>query len=537
MQMPTALSDLLAPGGRRWLALAVVCMAQLMIVLDTTIVNVALPAIQHDLHFTQGDLTWVVNAFLITCGSLLLLAGRLSDLIGRKRLFITGVVLFTAASALCGLASSQYFLIGARAFQGVGAALQSSVILAIIVTEFSHPDERAKAMSAYVFTAVAGGSLGLLAGGLLTEALSWHWIFFVNLPIGLATVAAGRALIPHDGAIEPGERVDYLGSVLVTGSLMLAVYAILQATNHGWGSLQVLGFGGVAAVLMAAFLAVEARVSNPIMPLRILRLRGLVGGSVIRALLVTGMYSTFFLGTIYLEHVLHYSAVAAGAAFLPWTLTVAALSLGITARLIKRFGAMRVLVAGMTAVIAGLVLLAGTTPETAFMPRLFIAFFAIGLGIGTAFMPLMTVAMADVPAADAGLGSGLTTLSQQVGGALGLAVLGTIATSHTRALLDQHTGATAALVSGDHLAYVVGAFCVLAAIALSLVLLRGPRPQAAPAIAIAIEAADDTPGLELDPHRGERLSGRFTRVRGARGFQPARRNGERAPLPAQDSQE
>jgi MFS family permease len=284
---------------------------------------------------------------------------------------------------------------------------------------------------------------------------------------------------------------------------------------------------------MAAFLAVEARVKNPIMPLRILRLRGLVGGSVILALLYTGKYSTFFLGTIYLEHVLHYSAVAAGAAFLPWTLTVAALSLGITARLIKRFGAMRVLVAGMTAVIGGLVLLAGTTPETAFMPRLFVAFFLIGLGIGSSFMPLMTVAMADVPAADAGLGSGLTTLSQQVGGALGLAVLGTIATSHTHALLAEHTGATAALVGGDHLAYLVGAFCVFAAIGLSLVLLRTPRPAAAPAV--EIEAAEAAPGV--DPHRSERLSGRFTRVRGARGFQPARANGERAPLRAQDSQE
>jgi EmrB/QacA subfamily drug resistance transporter len=541
--MPTAHSDsdTSRNGRRRWLALVVVCMAQLMIVLDTTIVNVALPVIQHDLRFTQGNLTWVVNAFLITCGSLLLLAGRLSDLIGRRRLFIAGVLLFTTASALCGLAPSQYFLIAARALQGVGAALQSSVILAIIVTEFPGPDERAKAMSAYVFTAVAGGSLGLLAGGVLTEALSWHWIFFVNLPIGLATVAAGRALIPRDPPAQSRERVDYLGSVLVTASLMLAVYAIVQATTHGWGSLQVLGFGAIAATLMAAFIAVQARVANPIMPLRILRLRRLIGGGVVRALLVTGMYSNFFLGTIYLERVLHYSAVAAGAAFLPWTLTVAALSLGVTARLMRRYGPMRVLVAGMTAVIGGLVVLAGTGPHTSFFPTLFIAFFAFGLGIGSAFMPLMTMAMAEVPAADAGLGSGITTLSQQVGGAVGLAALGTIATSHTRALAAHHVRATAALLGGDHLAYVIGAVCVLGAIALSLVVLRAPQERAEGvaepvAIRVAVAAAVEQPP-EAEPHRDRRLNRGLTRVRGARGHQPAARRGERTPLRSPDSPE
>ena len=278
----------LSPARQRWATLLVVCLAQLMIVLDVTIVNVALPSIQHDLHFSQANLTWVVSAFLITFGSLLLLAGRLGDLVGRKRVFLAGVVLFTGASMLCGVASSQGFLIGARFLQGVGAAAQASVILAIIVTEFPEPAERARAMSAYVFVSVAGGSLGLLAGGLLTQALSWHWIFFVNVPIGLATLALGRLIIPADRGLGLGHGVDWLGSLLVTASLMSAIYAIVGATAHGWISLQVLGFGGLATVLMAAFVALEARIANPIMPLRILAVRGMVPANLVRGFLVTG---------------------------------------------------------------------------------------------------------------------------------------------------------------------------------------------------------------------------------------------------------
>src|SRR5437764_1730275 len=260
----------LSPERRRWASLMVVCLAQLMIVLDVTIVNVALPAIQHDLHFTQGNLTWVVNAFLVTFGSFLLLAGRLADLFGRRRVFLAGVLVFTIASAVCGLAPDQGVLIAARFIQGFGAAVQASVILAIIVTEFPEPGDRARAMSAYVFVAVAGGSLGLLAGGALTEVLSWHWIFFVNLPVGVATIALGKALIPVDNGLGSAGGVDWLGSILVTAPLMTAICAILQATGHGWGSNQVLGFGALAAALMAAFVTVEARIANPIMPFRIL---------------------------------------------------------------------------------------------------------------------------------------------------------------------------------------------------------------------------------------------------------------------------
>ncbi|MEA2459216.1 MAG: hypothetical protein QOC95_2188 [Thermoleophilaceae bacterium] len=469
----------LTPDRRRWASLFVVCLAQLMIVLDVTIVNVALPSIQRDLHFSQANLTWVVNAFLVTFGSLLLLAGRLGDLAGRKRVFLAGVITFTVASLACGIAPTQGVLIAARFLQGIGAAAQASVILAIIITEFPEVAERARAMSAYVFVSVAGGSLGLLAGGLLTEALSWHWVFFVNLPIGLATLALGNALIRADRGLGFGHGVDWLGSLLVTASLMSGIYAIIQATTHGWLSTAVLEFGVLAVLLMAAFISLEARIQNPIMPLRILRLPGLVNASLIRGFLVTGMYSTFFLATLYLEQVRHYSALQTGAAFLPWTITVAVLSQGITARLVARFGPLRVLAAGMASAVAGLLLFSTVGPATDFFPTIFLACFAIGLGIGSAFMPLLTIAMADVPAADAGLGSGITNVSQQISGALGLAVLSTLAAKHTKGLLSAHHGLTSSLIDGYQLAFLVGAATIAVGIALAFPLLRPrvPRPE------------------------------------------------------------
>ena len=479
MQLVSTSASSLSDDRRRWATLIIVCFAQLMIVLDVTIVNVALPAIQHDLGFSQANLTWVVNAFLVTFGSLLLLAGRLGDLLGRRRVFLAGLVTFTAASLLCGVASTQAELIGARLLQGVGAAAQGSVILAIIVTEFPSATERARAMSAYVFVSVAGGSLGLLAGGLLTQALSWHWVFFVNLPIGVVAFALGRAFIRADRGRGLEHGVDWLGSLLVTASLMSAIYAIVGATTHGWTSGHVLGTGVLAAVLMSAFIALEARIQNPIMPLRILRVRGLINASVVRGFLVTGMYSTFFLGTLYLEHVRHYSALETGAAFLPWTLTVAVLSRGITARLVTRFGPLPVLTTGMATAAAGLLLFATVGPDTAYFPTVFFACFAIGLGIGNAFMPLLTLAMADVPAADAGLGSGITNVSQQISGAFGLAVLSTIAADHTQGLLSDGTGTTSALIGGYHVAFLAGAIAIVAGIVLATTLLRPRDPKLA----------------------------------------------------------
>ena len=484
---------------RRWITLAIVCLAQLMIVLDVTIVNVALPAIQDDLGFSQSNLTWIVNGFLITFGSLLLLAGRLGDLLGRKRIFLAGLTVFTAASLLCGIAPSQELLVSARFLQGIGAAAQASVILAIIVTEFPEPNERARAMGAYVFVSVAGGSLGLLAGGLLTQALSWHWVFLVNIPIGIATLLAARAQLRTDEGLGLSRGVDWVGSALVTASLMSGSYAIVEVTNNGWGSTQVLGFGALAAILMASFLIVEARIDNPIMPLRILRLHGLISASLIRGFLVVGMYSTFFLVTLYLEQVRGFSALQTGAAFLPWTVTVAILSRGITARLVERFGAIPVLTMGMATTAAGLLLFTSIGPDTAFFPTIFFGSLAIGFGIGNAFMPLLTLAMADVPAADAGLGSGITNVSQQIGGALGLAVLSTVAAEHTQGLIaDGHT-TTNALISGYHLAFFAGAAVIGAGIILAVTLL--PRVAQAEADLGELpprEEAERAQSLELD---------------------------------------
>ena len=490
----------LQPDRRRWATLMIVCLAQLMIVLDVTIVNVALPSIQHDLHFSQGNLTWVVNAFLVTFGSLLLLAGRLGDLLGRKRVFLAGLTIFVAASLMCGLAPSQGALIGARFLQGVGAAAQASVILAIIIADFPEAAERARAMSAYVFVSVAGGSLGLLAGGVLTEILSWHWVFFVNLPIGLLAFALGRTLIRGDEGQGLEHGVDWLGSLLITTALMSGIYAIVEATGHGWGSTDVFGFGALAAVLMAAFLTLESRIENPIMPLRILRLPGLAQASLVRGFLVTGMYSTFFLGTLYLEHVRHYSALQTGAAFLPWTITVAILSRGITARLVQRFGQLPVLVAGMTSAITGLVLFSTVGPQTAFFPTVFLACVAIGLGIGTAFMPLLTIAMADVPTGDAGLASGITNVTQQISGAVGLAVLSTVAANHTKGLLAAHQGHISALTGGYQVAFLVGAVAIATGLVLALVLLRhrDARPELQLAQSPNEADASITPELEIE---------------------------------------
>ncbi len=443
-----------------------------MIVLDTTIVNVALPYIQHDLHFSQGSLTWVINGFLVSFGSLLLLAGRLGDLIGRKTVFLAGLTVFTLASLACGLAPDSGALIAARFVQGVGAALQASVILAIIVTEFPEPADRTRAMSAYVFTAVAGGSLGLLAGGFLTEALNWHWIFFVNIPIGIAALLAGRRLIPNDHGLGIGEGIDWLGSVLVTGSVAAAVYGIIQVTSHGWGSLHVWIPMAAATTLMAAFLTLESRIANPIMPLRILRNRGLVVSSLVRAFMVSGMYGIWFLGTLYLEKILGYGAVDTGLAFLPWTLTVAALALGINRRLTERFGVTPVLIGGLAMAMVGMLIMAFGSAHSSFFPLIFFAMFAMGLGIGNSFTPLMTIAMAKVPQQDAGLGSGIVNVSQQVSAALGLALLATIATNHTHSLINSGVAVPEALLSGYHLAFLFGAGAILVGLIIAALMLR-----------------------------------------------------------------
>jgi len=463
---------------RRWIALAVLCLGQLMMVLDATIVNVALPSIQKDLHFTQSNLTWVLDGYLITFGGFLLLAGRLGDLVGRKRVFLSGLVLFTGASILCGIANSQGLLIGARLLQGVGGAIASSVILAIIVTEFPEKREQAKAMGMYAFVSAGGGSIGLLAGGALTQSLDWHWIFFVNVPIGAVAFLAGSRLIVENKGIGLGGGVDWAGSVLITLATMAGAFAIVKSSEYGLTSARTLGVGGAAVVLLGAFLAFEARVKNPIMPLRILRLRSLMGSSVVRGLLVTGMFSAFFLGSLYLERVLGYDAIETGLAFLPLTALIAIMSMGVAARIVERVGAVNTLAGGLVGIILGL-LLATQGVHASYFPGLFFAFLLLGLGAGSSFLPLLTIGMSDAPQRDAGLASGIINVSVQLFGAIGLATLGTIATDHTKALSSSGHPLASALTGGYHLAYLVAAICVGFGILAALLVLRPPRSTVA----------------------------------------------------------
>src|ERR1700730_11824124 len=479
--MNTNLSTIGGPSSdrRRWLALVVICFGQFMVILDSTIVNVALPAIQRALHFSQADLTWVVNAYLITFGSLLLLAGRAGDLIGRKKVFLAGVTLFTLASVLCGIAQDPTALVVARFLQGAGGALSTGVILALIVTGFPRPLERAQAMSVFTFVIAGGGSIGLLAGGLLTEWINWHWIFFINLPIGIATFISGAVLIDETEGIGLRQGVDIVGSVLVTAAMVLGVYAIVTAAEYGWASAHTLVFGAAALVLLASFLVLESRLANPIMPLRILRIRSLVGASVARAMLATGMFATFFLGTLYLQQVRGYSAFGTGLAFMPWSIALGVLSLGITANLMRRFGPRRLLIPGMLAIISALALMANAGPNASYFPELFIAYILFGIGAGTSFMPLITIAMSEGPAKDAGLASGIANVAMQISAAIGLAALGTISTDHSKALAAQGYSLPIALTAGYQLAFGIAAACVAAGLLVVLVFLRsrGGRVQ------------------------------------------------------------
>jgi EmrB/QacA subfamily drug resistance transporter len=455
-----------AGARRRWIALGVVCMAMLMNTLDGSVVNVALPAIQRDLGIAQADLTWIVNAYLIAFGSFLLLAGRLGDLVGRRRVFLSGVTLFTLASVLCGLAGDEKLLIAARFVQGLGGAVSSSVIIAMIVSEFRDPAERAKAMSAYIFVAVGGGSIGLLVGGLVTHAVNWHWIFYINIPIGVLTLVLGRALLDESEPLGLDKGVDYIGSIAVTAALMLGIYAIVTTPDHGWLSAHTIAYGGAGLALLVLFAVVQMRIANPIMPL--------LSTSIVRGLLATGLFSTFFLGALYLERVRGYSALRTGVAFLPLSLATGVLSLGITARLMTRFGARAVMLPGLVLTALGLLLLSRVGEHSSYKPTMYIALLILGLGAGAAFIPLLAIAMAHVPPADAGLASGIVNVSLQMSGAVGLAVLGTISTDHARSLTADGESLPSALTSGYQLAFLVGASCVALGCVLAYALLRPP---------------------------------------------------------------
>lgn len=484
--MTDAIPTSAPPDRSRWLALVVLCAGMLMIILDGTIVNVALPTIQDDLGFSQSNLAWVVNAYLIPFGGVLLLAGRVGDLIGRRRMFLSGLTLFTTASLLCGLAGSQELLIGARFLQGVGGAMTSAVILGMIVTMFPAPRDQAKAIGIYSFVASAGASIGLLAGGVLTDALSWNWIFFVNVPIGIATGVLALRLLAHEEGIGLQAGADVLGALLVTGGLMLGVYTIVQATDTGWGSGETLGLGVVSIALLVFFVARQATAATPLLPLRLFRSRNVSGANVILMLLVAGMFGMFFLGTLYLERVLGYDAIEIGLAFLPVSLGIGILSLGLSARLGMRFGPRNVLIAGLLGIGAGLALMTQVPVDGDYVANLLPAMVLLGAGAGLSFPAIMTLSMSDATPEDSGLLSGLVNTMQQVGAAVGLAVLATLSTTRTDGLIADGASEASALVDGYTLAFTVAAVLVAGAIVLSVVVLKSPR--AVPAAEAEAEA-------------------------------------------------
>jgi EmrB/QacA subfamily drug resistance transporter len=453
----------------RWLTLYVLCVGMLMIVLDVTVVNVALPSIQEDLHFSPSSLAWVVNAYLIAFGGLLLLAGRFGDLFGRARMFLLGVALFTLASLLCGLAWSQTLLVGARFIQGIGGAMTSAVILGMIVTMFPQPREQAKALGVYAFVASAGGSVGLLAGGVLTQAINWHWIFFVNIPIGIATILFARRLLERDKGIGFEQGADIPGAVLITAALMLGVYTIVKpAAEDGWGAGTTLAFGAGSLLLLAAFIAREATASKPLIPLRIFRSRSLTGANLVQIVSIAGMFGVFFLGALYLRKVLGYDALQIGLAFLPTTIAMGSMSIRFSEPIITRFGARAVLPPGLGLAAAGLALFAIAGVHANYLTGVMPALILIGIGMGACFPALMTIAMAGSTPEDAGLASGLVNTSAQVGGALGLAVLATLSASRTSSLLASGHSTAAALTGGYHLAFWIAVGLVLSGIVIAL---------------------------------------------------------------------
>jgi EmrB/QacA subfamily drug resistance transporter len=480
MQDLTELPALDLPGPRgasanrsRWVALVVLCLGMLMIVLDVTIVNVALPSIQANLGFSQSSLAWVVNAYLIAFGGLLLLAGRLGDLAGRRNVFLAGLGVFTAASLVCGMAVNQEILISARFVQGVGGALTSAVILGMIVTLFPEPQDMAKAIGVYAFVASAGGAIGLLAGGILTQAINWHWIFFVNLPIGIATAALALRVIPRDHGAGLSKGADVAGAALITGAMMLAVFTIVSpSAKDGWLAPQTLTFGAVSLVLLAGFIVRQLTARNPLMPLRILAARNIAGANLIQVLSVAGMFGTFFLGSLYLRLILGYDPLQIGLAFLPVTVTMAILSVRYTERISAKIGARPTILAGLTLIAASLIVFAQAPVHGSYLEYVFPVTLLIGTGAGLAFPTLMTVAMSGVAPADAGLASGLVNTTAQVGGALGLAVLATVSAGRTSTLAAHGAGTMAALTSGYHLAFWIAAALAAAAIAVAASVLR-----------------------------------------------------------------
>jgi EmrB/QacA subfamily drug resistance transporter len=463
----------IADTRKKWLALVVLAMGDLLIVLDISIVNVALPSIRQDLGFSEASLAWVINAYTLTFGGFLLLAGRLGDLFGHRRLFVGGVGLFTLASLACGLATSQEVLVGARAVQGLGGAVVAAIALSLIMTLFTEPGERAKAMGVIGFVAAGGGSIGVLAGGVLTDVLNWHWIFLVNLPVGAAVIGFCLVLLPGGSGQRSSAKLDVAGAVTVTASLMLAVYAIVNGNEEGWTSGVTLGALGVAAAGLALFLVVESRVDEPLMPLGLFRLRSVATANVIGILWSAAMFAMFFLSALYLQLVLGYAPLEVGLAFLPANLIMGGFSLGLSAKVVMRFGIKKPLVAGMGLVALGLALFARVPVDGSFATDVLPSMIILGFGIGLAMNPVLLAAMSDVKPEDSGLASGVVNTSFMMGGALGLAVLASVAAARSG---DDHSAAS--LVSGYHAAFLIGTLFAAAAAAVAAVLLRAGMPVA-----------------------------------------------------------
>ena len=457
---------------QRWEALAVLCLGVLMIVLDTTIVNVALPSIRNDLGFNETTLVWVVNAYMLTFGGFLLLGGRLGDLYGHRRLFLAGIVLFTVASAACGLSYSQVMLVVARAVQGLGGAIVSAVALSLMMNLFPEPAERAKAMGVYSFVCAGGGSIGAIAGGLLTNLLSWHWIFLVNLPIGVAVYAACLKLVPPAKPQDAPGRLDLGGAISVTTALMLAVYAIVNGNEAGWQSVRTMGLLAGAVASFIAFLIIEAKVQAPLVPLSMFRRRNLSTSAAIGMLWSAAMFAWFFISALYMQLILDYQPLQVGLAFLPANLVMAAFSLGLSAKIVMRFGITRPLVAGLLIATAGLLLFAQAQRHGEFVTQILPSMLLLGIGAGMGFNPLLLAAMNDVDPSDSGLASGVVNTAFMMGGALGLAILAAIAGAATQHALASGLDMPSALVEGYDLAFLVGSAFAMVAALLGAVLIR-----------------------------------------------------------------
>src|SRR4051812_38313281 len=457
---------------KRWMALYVLCSGVLMIVLDTTIVNVALPSIRADLHFTETSLVWVVNAYMLTFGGFLLLGGRLGDLFGHRKLFLLGLVLFTIASLACGLSNSQVMLITARAVQGLGGAVVTAVALSLIMDLFPETGDRAKAMGIYGFVCSAGGSIGVLLGGFLTTTLSWHWIFLVNLPIGIAVYAACMRLLAQDVGRAGEARLDVWGAITVTSSLMLAVYAIVHGQEMGWTSGTTLGMLGVAVLLLAAFLLIQSRVREPLMPLALFKLRHVGRANLVGVLGAAAMFAWFFISALYLQLVLDYNPLQVGLSFLPSNLIMAAFSLGLSAKIVMRFGFRKPMAFGLLVAAAGLAWFARAPLDGHFLVDVLPGMVLLGVGAGIAFNPVLLGAMSDVQPSDSGLASGMVNTAFMMGGSLGLAVLASIAAARTGEYLGAGATQAAALNAGYHLAFMAGALCATAAAIIGGIFMR-----------------------------------------------------------------